>query len=200
MAISTRLRQKRSESGEALILTIAIIGLAIIVTAAAFLLAARTAQDTERVASAKVDIATREDALMRAILQQTAQGMLPGPSTPGGVNWTTIMTAAVNQVGATTYVDPTEVTTLLGANVIPANMGDPGGSSLGIFQGYQQEVPWGGTTGLANLVNAANTTAVQPPQLVWISNANISATTATTNPQQFLLGSQMSASGTSPTW
>jgi len=33
MAISTRLRQKRSESGEALILTIAIIGLALIVTA-----------------------------------------------------------------------------------------------------------------------------------------------------------------------
>src|SRR3984893_5552683 len=200
MAISTRLRQKRSESGEALILTIAIIGLAIIVTAAAFLLAARTAQDTERVASAKVDIATREDALIRAILQQTAQGMLPGPSTPGGVNWTTIMTAAVNQVGATTYVDPTEVTTLLGSNVvIPANMGDPGGSSLGIFQGYQQEVPWGGTTGLANLVNAANATAVQPPQLVWVSNANISASTATTNPQQFLLGSQMSASGSSAT-
>ena len=200
MAISTRLRPKRSESGEALILTIAIIGLAIIVTAAAFLLAARTAQDTERVASAKVDIATREDALIRAILQQTAQGMLPGPSTPGGVNWTTIMTAAVNQVGATTYVDPTEVTTLLGSNVvIPANMGDPGGSSLGIFQGYQQEVPWGGTTGLANLVNAANATAVQPPQLVWVSNANISAATATTNPQQFLLGSQMSASGSSAT-
>lgn len=199
MAINIRLRQKRSESGEALVLTVAVIGLAIIVTAAAFLLAARTAQDTERVASAKVDIATREDALMRAILQQTAQGMLPGPTTLGGVNWTAIMTAAVNQVGATTYVDPTEVTTLLGANVIPANMGDTGGSSLAIFQGYQQEVPWGGTTGLANLVNAANTTAVQPPQLVWAANANISATTATTNPQQFFLGSQMSATGTSTT-
>jgi hypothetical protein len=200
MVTNTRLLQKRSKRGEALVLTVAVIGLAIIVTAAAFLLAARTGQDTERVASAKVDIATREDSLMREILQQTAQGMLPGTSAPGGVNWTTIMTNAVTNLEATSYVDPTEVATLLGPNaVIPANTGDTGGTSLAIFQGYQQEIPWGGTTGLANVVNAANSTAVQPPTLVWVSNANISATAATTYPQQFFLGSQMSASGTSNT-
>src|SRR5258706_7191068 len=170
ITMNTPLRQKRSESGEALVLTIAVIGLAIIVTAAAFLLAARTGQDTERLASAKVDIATREDTLMRAILQETATGILPSNGLTGpSLDWTTIMTNAVNQVKATTYVDPSEAANLLGPGVIPANMGDPddGSSSLSIFKGYQQEVPWGGTTGLSNLVNSANTTAVQPPQLVW---------------------------------
>src|SRR6516225_6420664 len=102
---NTRLRLKRSERGEALVVTISIIGLAIIVTAAAFLLRAATGQDTARVASAKVDIATREDTLMRAILQQTATGILPsvqsawtdpyGASgtylTGPGLNWTPIM-------------------------------------------------------------------------------------------------------------
>jgi hypothetical protein len=110
------------------------------------------------------------------------------------------MTNAVNQIRATTYVDPAEVTQIFGANTpIVANTGDTGGTSLGIFQGYQQEIPWGGTAGLPNLVDAANTTNAQPPQLFWVSNANISATAAITNPQQFFLGSQMSASGTSVT-
>jgi hypothetical protein len=196
MAINIPLRRKRSESGEALVLTIAVIGLALIVTAGAFLLAARTGQDTERVASAKVDIATREDTLMRAILQQTATGMLPSNGLTGAsLDWTTIMTNAVDQVGATSYVNPAEVANLLGPGVIPANMGDPddGTSQLSIFRGYQQEVPWGGTTGLANLVDSANTTTVQPPQLVWVSNPNLSASSAITNPLQFFLGSQVSA-------
>jgi len=195
--MNTPLRQKRSESGEALVLTIAVIGLAIIVTAAAFLLAARTGQDTERVASAKVDIATREDTLMRAILQETATGMLPSNGLTGpSLDWTTIMTTAVNQVKATTYVDPSEAAKLLGPGVIPANMGDPddGSSSLSIFTGYQQEVPYGGTTGVANLVTAYNPN-VEPPELVWVSNASISATNAATNPLQFFLGSQVSATG-----
>jgi hypothetical protein len=204
MAINTPLRQKRSESGEALVLTIAVIGLALIVTAAAFLLAARTGQDTERVASAKVDIATREDTLMRAILQQTATGAVGGVGgifpvnnvgTGAGLNWTQIMTNAVNQVEATSYVDPNEVSTLLAPGVIPANMGDPDGfAGLSIFQGYQQEVPYGGTTGVANLVTSYNQN-VEPPELVWVSNANISATNAATNPLQFFLGSQVSATG-----
>ncbi len=42
-----------------------------------FLVAASDSQNTARLASAKVDIANREDALMREILQQTATGMLP---------------------------------------------------------------------------------------------------------------------------
>jgi hypothetical protein len=204
MAINTPLRQKRSESGEALVLTIAVIGLALIVTAAAFLLAARTGQDTERVASAKVDIATREDTLMRAILQETATGAGGGiggifpvnnVGTGTGLSWTPIIANAVNQVAATSYVDPNEVSALLGPGVIPANMGDPDGfAGLSIFQGYQQEVPYGGTTGVANLVTSYNQN-VEPPELVWVSNANISATNAATNPLQFFLGSQVSATG-----
>jgi hypothetical protein len=207
MVTSTHLQLRRSERGEALILTISIIGFAIIVTVAAFLLSASFAQDTERVAAAKVDIATREDALMRAILQQTATGIFPANiATGAGLNWTPIMTNAVNRVAATSYVDPNEVSTLLSPGVIPANMGDPddGSAALSIFQGYNSsEVPLGGTTGVASLVGLSNSSAynptVEPPELVWVANANISAATAANNPLQFLLGSQVSATGTATT-
>jgi hypothetical protein len=201
MVNNTRLRLKRSERGEALVVTISIIGLAIIVTAAAFLLRASMGQDTERVASAKVDIATREDTLMRAILQQTATGMLPsGGLTGPSLDWTTIMTQAVNQVAATTYVDPTEASTLLGPGVIPANTADPddGSTPLSIFQGYNQEVPFGGTTGLPN-VDLSYNANVEPAELAWVANPNLSTATAITNPQQFFLGSQVSAAGTTNT-
>jgi hypothetical protein len=197
METSTRLRLRKSEKGEALIITISVIGFAIIVTVAAFILSASMAQNTERVASAKVDIANREDTLMRAILQQTVSGIFPANVATGvGSDWTPIMTNAVNQVAATSYVDPNEASTLLGEGVIPANMGDPddGSASLSIFQGYQQEVPYGGTTGVANLVSGYNQN-VEPPELIWVSNPNISAGIAPTNPLQFFLGSQVSATG-----
>ncbi|PWT87140.1 MAG: hypothetical protein C5B58_00180 [Acidobacteria bacterium] len=202
MATSIHLRLRKNEQGEALIITLSVIGFAVIVTVAAFLLSASFAQDTERVAAAKVDIATREDALLREILQQMATGIFPANVATGvGLNWTPIMTNAVNQLRATSYVDPAEVSTLLSPGVIPANMGDPddGSASLSIFQGYNVEVPFGGTAGVANLVGIsgpAYNPAVEPPELVWVSNSNISATTAATNPSQFLLGSQVSAVGT----
>lgn len=197
MVTNTCLRLKRSERGEALVVTISIIGLAIIVTAAAFLLRASVGQDTERVASAKVDIATREDTLMRAILQQTATGMLSGGLT--GLDWNTIMYHAVDQVAATTYVDQNEVLTLLGPGVIPANMGDPddGSASLSIFQGYTQEVPFGGTIGLPNVDSSYNVN-VEPPELAWVANANLSADPIK-YPQEFFLGSQVSANGSANT-
>src|SRR5271165_3023478 len=117
----TNLQRKRSEHGASLILLVSIIGLAFIVTVAAFLVAASNGQDTARLASAKVDIATREDALMREILQQTATGMLPG--TDGfTLTWTQIMTNAVNALNATSYVDPVELAALQAAGAIPANV------------------------------------------------------------------------------
>ena len=69
--------RKRSERGASLLMLVSIIGLAFVVTVAGFLVAASNSQNTARLASAKVDIATREDALMWEILQQTATGMLP---------------------------------------------------------------------------------------------------------------------------
>src|SRR6266436_8708027 len=108
---STYLQRKKSECGASLILLISIIGLAFIVTVAAFLVAASDGQDTARLASAKVDIATREDALMREILQQTATGMLQGNNGVSGTpwTWTAIMTNAANNLRATSYVDPAEL-------------------------------------------------------------------------------------------
>ena len=105
------------------------------------------------------------------------------------------MTTAVNNLLATSYVDPAELAALPGlAGVIPANMGDTAGTLLGIFQGYNQEVPFGGTSGLVNLVpvNAA-LAAVEPPLMNWSANATLSSATAVTTPQEFFLGSQYTA-------
>jgi hypothetical protein len=188
----TNLQRKRSEHGASLILLVSIIGLAFVVTVAAFLVAASDGQDTARIASAKVDIATREDALMREILQQTATGMLPGTNGVTGANlsWTAIMNAAATNLLATSYVDPNELAALPGlTGIIPDNMGDTAGTLLGIFQGYQQEVPYGGTSGLANVVQAP-TPSVLPPLMNWSGNAALSSAIASTTPQEFFLGSQ----------
>jgi hypothetical protein len=193
----TNFQWKRSERGASLIMLVSIIGLAFVVTVAGFLVAASYSQDTARLASAKVDVATREDALMREILQQTATGMLPGTDGFTGpiLTWTQIMTNAATNLHAISYVDPAELAALPGlAGVIPANMGDTAGTLLGIFQGYNQEVPFGGTSGLLNLVpvNAA-LAAVEPPLMNWSANATLSSATALTYPQEFFLGSQYTA-------
>src|SRR6516162_7389656 len=196
--IGSNLQRKRSDHGASLILLVSIIGLAFIVTVAAFLVAASYSQDRARLASAKVDIATREDALMREILQQTATGMLPGTNGVTGpiLNWTAIMTNAANNLRATSYVDPAELAALqssgaIPANVTPANLGDTAGTLLGIFNGYNQEVPFGGTSGLANNVSLsnANNATVQPPLMNWSGGTTLSSATALTTPQEFFLGS-----------
>jgi hypothetical protein len=125
---------------------------------------------------------------MRDILQQTATGMLPGTS------WTEIMTNAANDpnaaangnnLRATSYVDPAELAALPGlTGVIPANMGDTAGTPLGIFNG-----PFGGTSGVANVVSPYNAT-VQPPLMNWSGNTTLLLANASTTPQEFFLGSQ----------
>lgn len=193
----TGLPRKRSESGISLILTVSIIGLAFIVTAGAFLGAASVGRHTARLATAKVDIETRADTLVRAVLQQTATGILPGTNGVSGSAqvWTDstastgIMPSAVNVVRATTYVDPAEVAALLPSGVVPANMADTGGTALEIFQGYNNTAtPFGGTSGLANAVPSYNS-SLQPPLMNWSGNATLSAANALTTPQEFFLGS-----------
>ena len=72
-------------------------------------------------------------------------------------------------------------------------MGDTAGALLGIFQGYNNtEVPFGGTSGLANVVPAYNAT-VQPPLMNWSGNATLSSANALTIPQEIFLGSQYTA-------
>jgi hypothetical protein len=195
----TSLQRKRSEHGGSLIMLVSIIGLGFIVTVAAFLVSASNGQNTARLATAKVDIATREDALVRVILQQTATGLLPGTDGVTGTPqpWTNIMTNAVTQLKATTYVDPAELAALPGlAGVIPDNMGDTAGAALGIFQGYNStEAPFGGTSGVANVVQAP-TPSVLPPLMGWSRNALLSSTNAVTIPQEFFLGSQYTSTST----
>ena len=118
--------------------------------------------------------------------------MLPGTNGVTGsiLNWTAIMTNAANNLSATTYVSPAELAALPGlAGVIPDNMGDTTGTLLSIFQGYNQEVPFGGTSGLANVVPSYNAT-VQPPLMNWSGNTALSSVNASTTPQEFFLGSQ----------
>src|SRR5580704_2587663 len=134
--IGMHFQRKRSERGASLIMLVSIIGLAFVVTVAGFLMTASESQDTARLASAKVDIATREDALMREILQQTATGMLPSTDGVTGTNltWTQIMTNAATNLAAVSYVNPAELTALgLTGVMIPANTGDTAGTLLGIF-------------------------------------------------------------------
>jgi hypothetical protein len=199
----TNLPRKRNERGASLILLVGIIGLAFIVTIAGFLVAASNGQDTARLATAKVDIATREDALMREILQYSATGLLPGTDGITGppATWTTIMTNAVTQLHATTYADPVELAAISGlSGVITANTGDTGGTALGIFKGYlNSEVPFGGTSPGTILPNLDPTylSAVEPPLMLWSGNASLSSATALTTPQEFFLGSQYPAGVTS---
>src|ERR1700730_2380951 len=193
----TSLQRKRSESGISLIMTVSAVGLALIVTAGAFLAVAVVGRNTARLATAKIDIETREETLMRAVLQQTATGILPGTDgvTGSAQIWTDgtgatgIMPSAANVIRATTYVDPVEVAALLPSGVIPANMADTGGTALGIFQGYNNTAaPFRGTSGLADAVPSYNA-LVQPPLMNWSGNATLSANNALTTPQEFFLGS-----------
>jgi hypothetical protein len=213
---SIYLPRKRSEHGASLLILVGIIGLAFIVTVAAFLVAASNGQDTARLATAKVDIATREDALMRMILQQAASGTAPNTTTAGvtaaPASWTTLMTTAVdtlysgyNGTNGTTYLDPTQLAALLPLNpalsgVIPDNMADTGTATpLSIFQGYIHEVPYGGTSPLATLANLdpSYNSVIEPPLMIWSNpTSTLSAALALTTPQEFFLGSQYPAGTT----
>ena len=173
-----------------MLILVTIVGLAAIVTAGSFLEAARRGQDAARLASIKVDIANREDVLMRALLQETATGMLPGTDGVSGpmLTWNAIMTNTTALVGATSYVASAEVTALGLGGIIHGNPADSN-QGLGLFAGYLgQETPFGGTSGLANLVPVYNG-AVQPPLMNWSANPSLSSVTAVTTPQEFFLGS-----------
>jgi hypothetical protein len=204
----THFQRKKSEQGASLLLLIAIIGLAFIVTVAAFLLSASNGQDTARLASAKIDIATREDALMRVILQQAATAMLSGtdPTTNPIINWNTILTNSQNLLWAvnTSYANPSELATLGLSTTILANTGD---TSFNIFQnGYTNvdttKAPFGGTLGLANDVSLSTTgynVLVEPPEMNWVGTAPLVRANALTTPQEFFLGSAYASTSASVT-
>jgi hypothetical protein len=204
---STNLQSKRNEHGASLILLVSIVGLAFIVTIGAFLAAASVERNTVRFTSAKMDVANREDVLMRAILQQTATAIFTTDSTGKSPTWNTIMNNAVDAVDAvndpTKYVDTAELTALgidaIDPKVISANTGDTNNSAnpLDIFNGYQTEVPFGGTSGpgLANDVSldpkyTQAQRAVDPPLMIWSGDLALSSTTALTTPQELFFGSR----------
>jgi hypothetical protein len=200
-------RHVSHEAGLSLIVTVSFVGLAFAITAAAFLTVSVVGRNTARLAAAKVDIETREDVLMRAILQQTAAGMLPGTNGitgapnvwDNGTGTTGIIPDAANALSAALYyVNPTEAATLLPPGVIPANLADTGLTGVELIQGYNAQgynnsgTPFGGTSGLANLAPSYNA-SVEPPLMTWSGNTALSTTTALTTPQEFFLGSQYSA-------
>jgi hypothetical protein len=188
---------KKSERGEAVLLTVALVGFAILATTAALLMSSSLSQANSRVTTAKIDIDLREDVLVRAILQQSAQGMLPNS---GGsyASWNSILTAAVNQVNAVSYADPTELGTVFPSGTpTMSTLGDTGQTTLAVFQGYQgKETPFGGTKGLDNFDPGYDATT-EPPWYGWPSTNYWDSTTAINNPFPFFTGSQYN--GTSST-
>jgi hypothetical protein len=124
-------RPKRSESGQALILTICVISLAVSITLYAFLSATATSRENARLAAAKIDISQREDLLMRALLHKTAEGMIAGQT------WDTILNNALNEMRASTYINPADLTVLFPAqNVVPANLADSNAGVSTLIPGF----------------------------------------------------------------
>src|ERR1700736_160031 len=99
-------RPKRSESAQALILTICVISLAVSITLYAFLSATATSRENARLAASKTDISQREDLLMRSILHKFAEGIVAGQT------WDTILNNALSEMRASTYINPTDLTAL----------------------------------------------------------------------------------------
>src|ERR1700724_3418742 len=99
-------RPKRNESGQALILTICVISLAVSITLYAFLAGTATSRENVRLSASKIDVSQREDVLMRAILHKTAEGMLAGQT------WDTILNSALSEMRASSYIDPSDLTVL----------------------------------------------------------------------------------------
>lgn len=195
--IRLHLRRKKSECGEAVLLAVAVAGFAILATTAALLMASSLSQADSRVITAKIDVDLREDVLVRAILQQTAQGMLPNAA-GNYASWNSILTAAVNQVNAVSYADPTELATVFPSGTpTMSTLGDTGQTTLAVFQGYQgKETPFGGTQGLANFDPAYDPTT-EPPWYVWPTANYWDSTTAINNPFPFFTGSQYDGTSSS---
>lgn len=188
--IKSRLQPKKNERGEAVLLTVALVGFAVLATTAALLMSASLSQANSRVTTAKIDIDLREDVLVRAILQQTAQGMLPDAA-GNYTSWNGILTAAVNQVHAVSYADPEEL-----AKVFPSGtptmstLGDTGQTTLAVFKGYQgSETPFGGSKGLENF-DPDYDAMTEPAWYGWPSTNYWDSTTAVNNPFPFFTGSQ----------
>jgi hypothetical protein len=144
-------RPKRSESAQALILTICVISLAVSITLYAFLSATATSRENARLAASKTDISQREDLLMRSILHKFAEGIVVGQT------WDTILNNALSEMRASTYINPTDLTALFpGQNVVPANLAD---SNAGVSRlipgftgaGFSGMIPYAGVTNISNV-------------------------------------------------
>jgi hypothetical protein len=156
------MRPKRNESGQALILTICVISLAVSITLYAFLAGTATSRENVRLSASKIDVSQREDVLMRAILHKTAEGMLAGQT------WDTILNSALSEMRASSYIDPSDLTVLFpGQNIVPANLADSNAGASAFLPGFTGTlftglIPYAGTTGVQSATPYA---AILPPLL-----------------------------------
>jgi hypothetical protein len=156
------MRPKRNESGQALILTVCVISLAVAITLYAFLGGTATFRENARLSASKIDVSQREDVLMRAILHKTAEGMLAGQT------WNTILNNALTEMRASSYINPDDLTVLFpGQNIIPSNLADTNASASALLPGFTGTlftglIPYAGSTGVQS---ATAFSALRPPLL-----------------------------------
>jgi len=155
-------KNKRNQSGQALILTICVISLAIAITLFAFLSSTSTSREIARLSASKIDINQREDVLMRAILHKTAEGMIAGKT------WDSILNGALSEIRASTYINPNDLTVLFpGQNIIPANLADSTVALSAILPGFTGAgltglIPYAGTGGVSSSTSG---TSIRPALL-----------------------------------
>jgi hypothetical protein len=156
------MRQRKSKSGQALLLTICIISLGVAITLYAFLATSSTARESARIAATNIDVSQREDVLMRSILHKTAEGMLAGQT------WDTILNNALTEMRALSYINPNDLTVLFpNQNIVPANLADTSGNASAILTGFTGTgftglIPYAGTSGLSS---STVKTKTRPPLL-----------------------------------
>ena len=156
------MRSRKNNSGQALLLTISAISLGVAITVYAFLAGTSTSRENARLAATNIDVSQREDVLMRSILHKTAEGIQAGQT------WDSILNNALTETGATSYINPSDLTVLFpNQTVVRENIADTTGSASAILKGFTGTgftglIPFAGATGLSSSTTYAST---RPPLL-----------------------------------
>jgi hypothetical protein len=160
------MRQRKNESGQALLLAICVISLGVAITLYAFLGSTSTSRENARLSASSIDVSQREDVLMRSILHKTAEGLQAGQT------WDTILNNALTEVRATSYINSADLTVLFpNQTITAANIADNTSASaasttlprpVGLSNAIPGLVPSAGTSGLSSSTTYTTTPPVPP--------------------------------------
>lgn len=116
----------RRESGAAVLLTCIFLAIGFTILGLMFVRTGVTVQQSVRNDATKRDVTGREDALIRAVVEQLVSGVSNDPGGVGdGVPWSTIINNANTTVSSSESVPPDEQQTLFGStSLVDANLAD----------------------------------------------------------------------------